>query len=232
MTQDHNRKMSYSTYQLWLFLTTLCYYAVSIALITARVRSTREGNVLTRICPSIHLSVHRGGSGPAGGGGVGQVQLPGGEGWVSGGGGVGQLGGRGGSAGGRGGSARGGGVGQLGGGVGQPGGRGGSAGGEGWVSRGEGWVSRGGGVGQLGGEGWSAGGEGWVSGGGGVGQHGGQYASCVHAGGLSSYFQIDPKLMYLYFFLDCSKRENKLVSPSAYLLIGVIWMWELVASSQ
>ena len=30
-------------------------------LITARVRSTREGNVLTRVCPSINLSVHRGG---------------------------------------------------------------------------------------------------------------------------------------------------------------------------
>ena len=29
--------------------------------ITARVRSTREGNVLTRVCPSINLSVHRGG---------------------------------------------------------------------------------------------------------------------------------------------------------------------------
>ena len=28
---------------------------------TARVRSTREGNVLTRVCPSINLSVHRGG---------------------------------------------------------------------------------------------------------------------------------------------------------------------------
>ena len=28
---------------------------------TARVRSTREGNVLTRVCPSIILSVHRGG---------------------------------------------------------------------------------------------------------------------------------------------------------------------------
>ena len=30
-------------------------------IITARVRSTREGNVLTRVCPSINLSVHRGG---------------------------------------------------------------------------------------------------------------------------------------------------------------------------
>ena len=29
--------------------------------VTARVRSTREGNVLTRVCPSINLSVHRGG---------------------------------------------------------------------------------------------------------------------------------------------------------------------------
>ena len=29
--------------------------------ITARVRSTREGNILTRVCPSINLSVHRGG---------------------------------------------------------------------------------------------------------------------------------------------------------------------------
>ena len=28
---------------------------------TARVRSTREGNVLTHVCPSINLSVHRGG---------------------------------------------------------------------------------------------------------------------------------------------------------------------------
>ena len=32
--------------------------------ITARVRSTREGNVLTRVCPSINLSVHRGGGVP------------------------------------------------------------------------------------------------------------------------------------------------------------------------
>ena len=32
-----------------------------IVIITARVRSTREGNVLTRVCPSINLSVHRGG---------------------------------------------------------------------------------------------------------------------------------------------------------------------------
>ena len=31
---------------------------------TARVRSTREGNVLTRVCPSINLSVHRGGGYP------------------------------------------------------------------------------------------------------------------------------------------------------------------------
>ena len=31
------------------------------SVITARVRSTREGNVLTRVCPSINLSVHRGG---------------------------------------------------------------------------------------------------------------------------------------------------------------------------
>ena len=30
-------------------------------LVTAHVRSMREGNVLTRICPSINLSVHRGG---------------------------------------------------------------------------------------------------------------------------------------------------------------------------
>ena len=30
-------------------------------LVTARVRSTREGNVLTRVCPSINLSVHGGG---------------------------------------------------------------------------------------------------------------------------------------------------------------------------
>ena len=42
-----------------------CFY------FTARVRSTREGNVLTRVCPSTNLSVHGGGggSGPAGGGG-------------------------------------------------------------------------------------------------------------------------------------------------------------------
>ena len=33
----------------------------SLTLVTARVRSTREGNVLTRVCPSINLSVHRGG---------------------------------------------------------------------------------------------------------------------------------------------------------------------------
>ena len=32
-----------------------------ILVFTARVRSTREGNVLTRVCPSINLSVHRGG---------------------------------------------------------------------------------------------------------------------------------------------------------------------------
>ena len=32
--------------------------------ITARVRSTREGNVLTRVCPSTNLSVHRGGTYP------------------------------------------------------------------------------------------------------------------------------------------------------------------------
>ena len=130
--------------------------------ITARVRSTREGNVLTRVCPSIHPSVcpqggggvrssrgGRGGSGPAGG--EGWVSRGGGGGQLGGGvgqpgGGVGQPGGRGGSAGGRGGSA--------GGRVGQPGGRGGSAG------RGGG----GGGVGQPGGRGGSAGGgEGWVS---------------------------------------------------------------------
>ena len=91
-----------------------------------------EGNVLTRVCPSVCPQGGRGGSGPAGG--------------------------RGGSAGGRVGSA-GGGVGQVqpGGGVGQvqPGGRGGSAGGKGWVSRGEGWVSRGGrGGSATGGEGW------------------------------------------------------------------------------
>ena len=37
--------------------------AVCNCIFTARVRSTREGNVLTRVCPSesIHLSVHRGG---------------------------------------------------------------------------------------------------------------------------------------------------------------------------
>ena len=37
--------------------------------ITARVRSTREGNVLTRVCPSINLSVH-GGGGQSSRGGV------------------------------------------------------------------------------------------------------------------------------------------------------------------
>ena len=36
-------------------------YCLSNIIITARVRSTREGNVLTRVCPSINLSVHRGG---------------------------------------------------------------------------------------------------------------------------------------------------------------------------
>ena len=39
--------------------------------ITDRVRSTREGYVLTRVCPSIRLSVHRGGT-PPGRGGVPQ----------------------------------------------------------------------------------------------------------------------------------------------------------------
>ena len=86
-----------------------------------------EGNVLTRVCPSV---CPQGGEGwVSGGGGVGQVQLPGGrggsaggEGWVS-------RGGRGGSAMGR---------------------------GEGWVSHGgEGWVSGGRGGSATGGEGGS-----------------------------------------------------------------------------
>ena len=34
---------------------------ITNTIITARVRSTREGNALTRVCPSINLSVHRGG---------------------------------------------------------------------------------------------------------------------------------------------------------------------------
>ena len=181
--------------------------------VTARIRRMGEGNVLTRVCPSVC---------PQGGGGVGQPG--GGVGQVQWGGGVGQVqpGGRGGSgpAGGGGvGQPWGGGVGQLwGGGVGQwgegwvsHGGRGGSAGGEGWVRSsggvrsswgGEGWVrsSQGGGVGQVqpGGRGGSgpAGGEGvgQVQPGGGSAKiaqhrkyllHGGRYASCVHAGGLS-----------------------------------------------
>ena len=106
---------------------------VVIAMITARIRRMGEGNVLTRVCPSIHDSVcpQGGGSGPVGG-----------EGWVRS-------------------SCQGGGVGQLGGGVGQLGGGCGSAWGEGWVSWGEGWVSLGGGVGQPG-EGGQQG-EGWVS---------------------------------------------------------------------
>ena len=128
---------------------------------TARIRRMGEGNVLTRVCPSVCPQ----------GGGVGQRM-----------GGVGQVqpGGRGGSAGGEGWvrSSREGGVGQL-------GGRGGSAGGEGWVSRGRGGSaggrggSAGGGVGQPGGRGGSA-----TGGRGGLGP-GGRYASCVHAGGLS-----------------------------------------------
>ena len=39
-------------------------HAFELCLFTARVRSTREGNVLTRVCPSINLSVHRGGGYP------------------------------------------------------------------------------------------------------------------------------------------------------------------------
>ena len=42
-------------------------------IITARVRSTREGNVLTSVCPSIHPSVC-----PQGGGGGVRVPPPGG----------------------------------------------------------------------------------------------------------------------------------------------------------
>ena len=174
-----------------------------IALFTARVRSTREGNVLTRVCPSIHPSVC-----PQGGG-VGQVQ-PGGEGWVRSscrGGGVGQQGGRGGSAGGEG-------VGQPGGGVGQPGGGGVGQLGEGWVSWGEGWVSRGEGWVSWGGRGGSAGGEGWVSRGGGVGKLGGGVGQpgggrggsaggegwVSMAGGMPLAFMQEDFLVLLYHF--------------------------------
>ena len=142
-------------------------------LITARIRRMGEGNVLTRVCPSMILSVHGGGVRSSRRGGVGQVQLLGGEGWVSrgGGGSAGREGwvsqGEGGSAGGRGvsrgeGGSAGGRGGQLGGRGGSAGGRGGSAGGEGWVSRGGGVGQQGGG-GSAGGRGGSAGGEGWVS---------------------------------------------------------------------
>ena len=134
-----------------------------------------EGNVLTRVCPSV---CPQGGRGGQWGGGVGQ---PGGRGVSHGGGGSavggrgGSAGGRGGSVGGRGGSAMGGKVGQV-----QPGGRGGSgpAGG-----RGGSGPAMGGGRGGSG----PAGGGGSAK----IAQHrkyllhGRRYASCVHAGGLS-----------------------------------------------
>ena len=150
-----------------------------IPFVTARVRSTREGNVLTRVCPSIHpqicLSTGGGqvqlagggqvqlpgeGSGPARGGvrsscrGVGQVQPAGG------------VGGSGQAAGGVRSSQRGGQV--------QPEG--------GWV-RSSWW----GGQVQPGRVRSSCRGGGSAK----IGQqneyslHGGRYASCVHAGGLS-----------------------------------------------
>ena len=50
--------------QLWLveLKWNLQLWWVKRHIVTARVRSTREGNVLTRVCPSINLSVHRGGT--------------------------------------------------------------------------------------------------------------------------------------------------------------------------
>ena len=132
------------------------YACIYLEVITARIRRMGEGNVLTRVCPSVCPQ----------GGGVGQQGGRGGSGPAAGGRGGSATGGRGGSAGGRGGSAMGGRGGSargrggsVGGGVGQPRGRG-----EGWVNRAEGWVSHGG----RGGSG-----------------PGGRYASCVHAGGLS-----------------------------------------------
>ena len=116
-----------------------------------------EGNVLTRVCPSV--CPQGGGVGQQGGRGVSW-----GEGWVSQGGGVGQPGGRGGSA-------RGEGWVSQGGGVGQPGGEGWVSGGEGWVSGGRGGSAMGGGVGQP-----------W---GGGVGQPGGRGGSATGGRGGS-----------------------------------------------
>ena len=146
-----------------------------LVIITARVRSTREGNVLTRVCPSIHpqICVHRGGGGPADGGG-GQVQPVGGGvrssclGWVGGSG-----------------PARGGWV--------------GSSWGGGWVRsswQGGGQVQLVGGSGPAGGVGQVQLRGGWVrssrqGGSAKIGQHneyslhGGRYASCIHAGELS-----------------------------------------------
>ena len=91
--------------QCGIFLTVHCILKVKVLLptcfvfITARVRSTREGNVLTSVCPSIHPSVcPQGGSGypPWGGpgippGGLGTprgVWVPPGGVWVPPGGGV------------------------------------------------------------------------------------------------------------------------------------------------
>ena len=191
---------------------------INCTIFTARVHSTREGNVLIRICPSTNLSVHgggggwssRGGSGPAGGGG--QVQ-PGGSGPARG-------GGSGPAAQGGGGQV------QLGGDQVQPTGGVRSS----WRGR-SGPAAWGGGQVQLAGGVRSSCG-GWVRPGGGqvqpagggvrssqqgrsakIGQqneyslHGGQYASCVHAGGLSCsiYFGMFTKyaslqLTIVFFF--------------------------------
>ena len=151
-------------------------------LITARVRSTREGNVLTRVCPSICLSTG-GGSGPAGRGG-GQVQPAGGQ--------VSPAGGGSGPA------SRGGGSGPASRGVGGSGPAG--AGGSGPASRAGGQVQLVGGSGPAGrgGQVQPGGGQVQLAGGGGSAKiwqqkelllRGGRYASCVHAGG---------HLMFLY----------------------------------
>ena len=53
-------------------------------IITDRVRSTREGYVLTRVCPSIRPSVHKGRGGvpqPGPDRGVPQLGVPPGQGW-------------------------------------------------------------------------------------------------------------------------------------------------------
>ena len=58
-------------------------HVFTVDIITARVRSTREGNVLTRVCPSIHpqICLSTGGAVRSSrGGGEGQVQLAGGSG--------------------------------------------------------------------------------------------------------------------------------------------------------